>query len=122
MSFVSTTFINLDEIEIVKHLTLFRISKVLNLYEPTFGGTEAFQTIRGVADGLISGVQWFYKLLKKRDTTSSVDDVTGLLIGRVDSDLGTKSIEEISFEVSRALDTLKQTMNEENFLSDVFDV
>lgn len=50
----------------------FRIDKLMDLFEPTFGATEAFKAIRELADTAVAGLQYLDKLLAKAPNATEV--------------------------------------------------
>ncbi|XP_045778783.1 phospholipid-transporting ATPase ABCA1 [Maniola jurtina] len=69
------------------YVNLTMIRKVINLFQPTFGDTESFKTIKEVVDTAVIGVEYLQKFLTKQDI-NSVEEVTDLALSNVGDKFG----------------------------------
>lgn len=53
-----------------------RLTKLLDLFEPTFKDTEAYKSVRSLTEAAVSSAQWLHRLFTRQNNTDAIDQVS----------------------------------------------
>lgn len=59
-------------------LYIFRLTKLMDLFEPTFGETDSYKSMRDLVDTAVLGSQYLHKFLASEDTDNIDTAVSGI--------------------------------------------
>ncbi|CAH2088391.1 unnamed protein product [Euphydryas editha] len=71
------------------YVNLTMMTKVMDLFQPTFGDTESYKTLRSVVDTAVLGIKYLNKFLTKND--DSVEQVADLSFSNINGILKTNN-------------------------------
>lgn len=102
-------FVTLKIIKFVVFIS-YRIQKFLDLFQPTFGDTKEFKSIKEFANTAVIGVQYLDKIFGNvsiNDTTEDYTDLVGSNVGaKVGDNQGLDKINKILSNAGRAIENI----------------